>query len=108
VTAERLRGQRRTARRDVGTWNVPAWSHDGRELLFGRERKVLAVSVETTPDGIRFGPERTVLKWQDTREFDVGPEGSIYGLEPVPEAEVQTSLQVRTGWFSEVERLAGR
>jgi hypothetical protein len=57
---------------------------------------------------IRFGPERTVVEWDATANFDVSPDGTLYGLEPVPGAAEQTSLQVQTGWFAEVERLAWR
>jgi Tol biopolymer transport system component len=84
----------------------PMWSSDGRELLFARGRQVLSVPVEATAV-IRFGPERTVAEW-DATNFDVSADGTLYGLEPVPGAPVQTSLQVQTGWFAEVERLAGR
>jgi hypothetical protein len=61
-----------------------------------------------TRDGVRVGPERRLFDWNNAGAFDVGPDGSFYGLEPVPGAGVQTSLLLQTGWFSEVERLAGR
>ncbi len=60
-----------------------------------------------TGDGIRFGEERAVLEWDVSRSFEVGPDGTFYGVEPVPGAAVQTSLELQTGWFAEVERLAG-
>jgi Tol biopolymer transport system component len=86
----------------------PTWSGDGRELFFSRGRQLLSVPVEGTPDGIHFGPERTIVEWDAVANFDVSPDGTLYGLEPVPGAAEQTSLQVQTGWFADVERLAGR
>jgi Tol biopolymer transport system component len=88
-----------------GSW--PVWSRDGRELYFARGGDVLAVAIDTR-DGVRVGPERRLFDWNNAGAFDVGPDGSFYGLEPVPGEGVQTSLLLQTGWFSEVERLAGR
>jgi hypothetical protein len=85
----------------------PAWSRDGRTLFFRRGREVRAVSATVTGDGIRFGEERVVVEWDVARSFEVGPDGTFYGLEPVPGAAVQTSVELQTGWFAEVERLAG-
>jgi serine/threonine-protein kinase len=98
-------GARVTVTRAGGRW--PVWARDGRALFFSRDRKIVSVAVETAGAAIRFGAERTVLEWNATREFDVGADGTLYGIEPVPGAAIQTSLQVQTGWFAEVERLAG-
>jgi hypothetical protein len=65
------------------------------------------VAVTATGDGIRFGEERAVLEWDVARSFDVGPDGTFYGVEPVPGAAEQTILELRTGWFADIERLAG-
>ncbi len=85
----------------------PAWSRDGRTLFFRRGREIRAVAVAATGDGIRFGEERGVLEWDVARSFEVGPDGTFYGVEPVPGAAEQTSLELQTGWFAEVERLTG-
>jgi Tol biopolymer transport system component len=88
-----------------GSW--PVWSRDGHDLYFTRGGEVFAVAIDTR-DGVHVGPERRLFDWNTTRDFGVGPDGSFYGLDPVPGAGVQTSLLLQTGWFSEVERLAGR
>jgi Tol biopolymer transport system component len=98
-------GERVTVTARGGRW--PAWSRDGRTLFFRRGREVRAVAAAVTGDGIRFGEERAVLEWDVSRSFEVGPDGTFYGVEPVPGAAVQTSLELQTGWFAEVERLAG-
>ncbi len=98
-------GERVTVTARGGRW--PVWSRDGRTLFFRRGRQVLAVTASVTGGGIRFGEERAVLEWDIARSFEVGPDGTFYGVEPVPGAAVQTSLELQTGWFAEVERLAG-
>ncbi len=98
-------GERVTVTARGGRW--PAWSRDGRTLFFRRGRQLLAVTTTLAGDGIRFGEERTVLEWDVSRSFEVGPDGTFYGVEPVPGAAVVTSLELQTGWFAEVERLTG-
>ena len=98
-------GERVTVTARGGRW--PVWSRDGRTLFFRRGREVLAVTATVAGDRIRFGEERAVLEWDVARSFEVGPDGTFYGVEPVPGAAVQTSLELQTGWFAEVERLAG-
>ena len=58
-------------------------------------------------NGITFGEERAVLEWDVTRSFEVGPDGTFYGVEPVAGSAVQTSVELQTDWFAEVRRLAG-
>ena len=98
-------GERVTVTAGGGRW--PVWSRDGRTLFFRRGRQVLAVAATVAQAAIRFGEERAVLEWDVARSFEVGPDGTFYGVEPVPGAGVQTSLELQTGWFAEVERLAG-
>jgi Tol biopolymer transport system component len=98
-------GERVTVTARGGRW--PAWSRDGRTLFFRRGRQVLAVTATLAGGGIRFGEERAVLEWDVARSFEVGPDGTFYGVEPVPGAAVETSLELQTGWFAEVERLVG-
>jgi hypothetical protein len=88
-----------------GQW--PVWSRDGRTLFFRSGREVRAVAATVTGDGIPFGEGRAVLEWDVARSFEVGPDRTFYGVEPVPGAAEQTSLELQTGWFAEVERLAG-
>jgi Tol biopolymer transport system component len=98
-------GERITVTARGGRW--PAWSRDGRALFFRRGREVRAVAATLAGDGIRFGEERALLEWDVTRSFGIGPDGTFYGVEPVPGAAVETSLELQTSWFAEVERLVG-
>jgi len=85
----------------------PVWARDGRALYFLRDRSVLATPIQTTGAHVAIGPERSVLEWNATREFEVAPDGTLYGVEPVPGAATQTSFEVQTSWFADVGRLAG-
>ncbi len=91
----------------AGGGRYPVWSRDGRELYYRRDRAFFAVAVAPHGSGLEFGPEEHLFDWDSTREFSVGPDGSFFGTERVPGAAEQRLLQLRTGWFAEVERLAG-
>jgi len=84
---------------------MPFWSPDGRELLFRRDRAVLAVPVKTAGTIIEFGEERRLFEWDTARDWAIAPNGDIYGAEPVPGAALQTTIQLRTGWFAELQRV---
>jgi hypothetical protein len=65
----------------------------------------MVVDVQLEGSEIHFGPERRVLEWNAGREYDVAPDGQICAMEPVPGAARQTSIQLKTGRFDEVDRL---
>jgi serine/threonine-protein kinase len=102
--------QRRvTVSHEPGSRN-PAWSHDGRELYYLRDRSVFAVAIEPASDSLKIGPERKLFEWNvDTnREYVVGRDGAFYTVDTVPDAAKQTLIQLRTNWFDEVKRLASQ
>jgi dipeptidyl aminopeptidase/acylaminoacyl peptidase len=86
----------------------PRWSRDGRQLFFRRGGALFAVDAAVSGADIHFGPEREMFKWDVAREYDVAASGEFYSLEPVPGAAHQTSIQLKTGWFAEVDRLVRR
>jgi serine/threonine-protein kinase len=87
---------------------MPRWSRDGRRLFFRRDGALIAVDVDVSGSEIRFGRERKVLDWNVAGEYDVAPTGEFYSMQGAPAAAQQTSIQLRTGWFAEVDRLARR
>jgi serine/threonine-protein kinase len=87
---------------------MPRWSRDGRRLFFRRDGALMAVAVDVSGNEIRFGAERKVLEWDGVSEYDVAPTGEFYSMQAAPGAAQQTSIQLRTGWLAEVDRLARR
>ena len=88
---------------------APRWSRDGRRLFFRRGGALIAVEIDVSGGAeIHFGPERKVLEWDTAGEYDVAATGEFYSMEPAPGAAHQTSIQLRTGWFAEVDRLVQR
>jgi serine/threonine-protein kinase len=92
----------------AGGGRSPSWSADSREDFFRRDDAIWAVGLEPAAGGgLRIGGETKLFDWPEVYAWDAGADGASYGTEPVPGAAVQTSLQLRTGWLAEVERLAG-
>ncbi|MCB1008169.1 MAG: serine/threonine-protein kinase [Acidobacteria bacterium] len=91
-----------------GGGRFPFWSLDGRELYFRRGTGIHAVAISLGADGKpRIGRDTKLFDWPAAFKVIAGPDGSFYGTEPVPGAATQTGLELRTGWFGEVKRLAG-
>jgi dipeptidyl aminopeptidase/acylaminoacyl peptidase len=84
---------------------MPFWSPDGRELLFRRDRAVISVPVKAIGTSLDFGEERKLFEWDTAREWAIAPNGDIYSAEPVPGAALQSTIQLKTGWFAELARL---
>ena len=86
----------------------PFWAKDGRELFFRRGAGIYSVSVSPAADGSpRMGPEMRLFDWPAAYRVVAGRDGVFFGIEPVPGAAMQRSLELRTEWFGEVKRLAG-
>jgi hypothetical protein len=83
----------------------PHWSYDGRQLFFRAGGSIMAVDVRTKSGTIDFGAERKLFDADVSAEYDVAPSGDFYALAPVPGAAYQTSIQIRTRWFEEVDRV---
>jgi eukaryotic-like serine/threonine-protein kinase len=86
----------------------PEWSGDGRQLFFRRDSALMVVDVDTTSTEFQFSAERKLFDWDVAREYAVGPGGQFYSMQPVPGAALQNTIQLRTGWFAEVERRVAR
>jgi dipeptidyl aminopeptidase/acylaminoacyl peptidase len=84
---------------------MPRWSPDGRELLFRRNRAVISVPVKSSGTSIDFGEERKLFEWDTAGEWAIAPNGDIYSAEPVAGAALQTTIQLKTAWFAELDRL---
>ena len=86
----------------------PFWAKNGRELFFRRGAGIYSVAVSPGADGSpRIGPEARLFDWPAAYRVAAGRDGVFFGIEPVPGAATQRSLELRTEWFADVKRLAG-
>jgi len=86
----------------------PFWAKDGRELFFRRGAGIYSVAVSSAADGSpRIGREMRLFEWPAAYRVVAGRDGVFFGIEPVPGAATQRSLELRTEWFADVKRLAG-
>ena len=65
----------------------------------------MSVEIESTATTIEFGDERKRFEWDAAREWAIAPNGDILGMEPVPGAHYSGEIQLKTRWFTELERL---
>jgi serine/threonine-protein kinase len=103
-----------------GRWQIsaeggvePVWSASGSELFYRRGDQVLAVDVVTDPT-FAHGKPRTLFEGRyalgevkdDTRAYDVAPDGQRF-LMLKPETDSSTGdLKVVVNWYDELQRLA--
>lgn len=102
-----------------GRWQIsteggvePVWSASGSELFYRHGDQVLAVDVVTNST-FEYGKPRKLFEGRyalgevkdDTRAYDVAPDGERF-LMLRPEAEPSTGdLKVVVNWYSELQRL---
>ena len=91
----------------------PAWSRDGKRILFIHDEAVYAVDVETaggfrasTPHELFRGPY--VLRTAPFRNYDVGPGGTFYFVRRRTDVAPARWLEVVLGWRAKVGSAAGR
>ena len=81
------------------------WSPDGRELFFHGDNKLMAASIETTPE-LRAGVPRALFEGP-FEAFDVAPDGQRFVLvrHAFPDLPPQP-IVVALGWMDDLERRA--
>jgi WD40 repeat protein len=84
---------------------APRWSHDGKQLFFRSGTAMMTVGVRENEGQIDLSPERKLFDAEMAPEYVVAPNGDFYTPTPVPGAAFQTHIQLRTGWFDEIDRL---
>ena len=91
----------------------PAWSADGRELFYRRDKGLGMMAVPITA-GPEFVPGRPEMLFEGEylpspgwgRNFDVAPDGqSFVMVEHVLPEDIKAELQVVVNWFEELVRL---
>jgi len=95
----------------TGGGTEPRWNPNGHELFYRQGNKLIAVSV-TNANGLRFGTPQVLF---DNPAFVQGMVGTNYDVDAgghrflavtMTGAESSRSIQVTTGWFSELNALS--
>ena len=104
-------GRRWTESGDQGGCAFPTWSHDGSELYYRQNQRVMAVSIQTEPN-FYSGAPGVVLEEQDDFEsfggagsFSVGPDGERFLMNSPVGSTGTRSLVVLLNWTEELNRL---
>ena len=81
----------------------PRWSHDGRELFYLGDTRMMAVAIETEPDFEPGLPEMLFEHdWMQPRSsFDVAADGRFVMIRD--ETPPVTSIEVVLNWSQELE-----
>ena len=91
----------------IGGGKEPVWSHDGLELFYRNDDRMMAVPIQTRPD-FRAGQPQLLFQadytygYQDwSSNYDVAADGRFLMVKegPIPK------LRVFVNWFEELERL---
>jgi hypothetical protein len=87
----------------------PRWSRDGREIFYLSGDRLFSVSFDTAGAEPDLGPPRTLFDRADIVGYDIAPDGDGFlSVERLPGSGIVRHLDLVTGWFSELERLAPR
>ena len=105
-------GEKTTVSTDGGY--EPEWSPDGRELFYRKGKRMMAVSIQTTPVFRSSRPrelfEGPYLSGADTAAiattYDVAADGEHFLMIEGGEEEGGNQLHLVLNWFDELKRLA--
>ena len=93
----------------TGGGRAPAWSRDGRELIYRNESAVLAVDIETEPT-LRVGIPQVLFEGAYERDagahprYDVSADGErLLMAQGASVATGGVEIQVVLNWFEELE-----
>ena len=105
----------------AGTGVEPRWSRDGRELFFRTNEGLMVAAVDTKGDTFRADRARPLftgsflgglggvaMPGYSFPDYDVGPDGQRFVMFPGNQQQGfdVTSVNVVSGWFTELRRLA--
>ncbi|UCG58914.1 MAG: PD40 domain-containing protein, partial [Phycisphaerales bacterium] len=86
----------------------PVWSHNGKELYYRKDGKVVAVTVETEPE-FRIGGSRQLFEGNYAgcrvcQSYDVMPDGRFLMIRD-PQESTPLGINVVLNWFEELKRV---
>jgi serine/threonine-protein kinase len=92
---------RRKVSTNGGMW--PRWSKDGKELFYGVGGKIMALSVERTPDLVPGVPRE--LFDGPYGQYDTLPNGQFVAVKEMAAGDPPTRINLVLHWFEEIKRL---
>jgi Tol biopolymer transport system component len=101
------------AKYKISTKNVgdsPIWSHDGKQLIFSSNRRLMVVDVQTKPAFSFSEPKQLPIETENTqgRPYDITPDGKSFLVmqRPAETPATETStpqVNVVLNWFRELQ-----
>jgi Tol biopolymer transport system component len=89
----------------------PIWSHDGRELFYRWQRRMIAVPIDTT-HGLTAGKPVTLFEHDylvdQLTDYDVSPDGRFLMIKPSVEEQAPRLLSIVLNWGDELARRVPR
>ena len=82
--------------------SLPIWSHDGKNLYYLKNDKVMAVPVQIKPQ-LQVGKPKELFEIPNMISFSVASDGRFIIAQSDPSNQPQ--LVVVTNWFEELKRL---
>jgi len=107
VFVRRSSGGSRAVQISTNGGRKPHWSREGKELFYLSEDRLLAVTFEERDGQPHLGEPRLVFERAGVEDYEVlGGEKGFATVEQVPGAGLVRQLQLATGWFSELRKVA--
>jgi hypothetical protein len=107
IFVQRFHDRGRRVQVSVGGGRTPRWSEDGREIFYLRGERFFAVPLVTAGNEPETGPPQRLFERADVEGYEIAPDGEGFiAVERLPDSGIVRQLQLVTGWFTELERLA--
>jgi len=93
-----------------GGGDSPIWSHDGKQLFFTSNRRLMVVDVQTRPGFTFSEPKPLPIEIENTqgRPYDITPDGKSFlvmrrAAEPATTERALPQINVVLNWFRELQ-----
>ena len=95
---------------ELGAGIHPAWTRDGKQILFNPARDRFAAYAVATQPSFSFAPPEAIPRpFADTgpaaaREFDPMPDGNVVAISMTPFAQIQPQINIVLNWYEELKQ----
>jgi serine/threonine protein kinase len=107
VFVQRLEDRARREQVSVAGGRSPLWSRDGRRLFYRHGDEFFASALDGESGELVVGPPERLFECPNIEDYEVSPDGEGFlGVAIRGDSGVVRRLELVTGWFSELDRLA--